>query len=87
MQVTVREGDDMLVHDLEAGSIGKDLFPKQSGMVAAVVNGVNVDLDTELREGDEVSGVHVSSGEGLAISICSNPLSQRICKKLRSRWC
>ena len=67
MQVTVREGDDVLLHDLEAGSIGKDVFPKQSGMVAAVVNGVNVDLDTELRDGDEVRGVHISSAEGLAI--------------------
>ncbi|MEN8944718.1 MAG: threonine--tRNA ligase [Candidatus Nanopelagicales bacterium] len=36
-------------------------------MVAAVVNGVNVDLDTELRDGDEVRGVHISSAEGLAI--------------------
>ncbi|MGY9079501.1 MAG: threonine--tRNA ligase [Candidatus Nanopelagicales bacterium] len=36
-------------------------------MVAAVVNGVSVDLATELHEGDQIGGVHISSAEGLAI--------------------
>ena len=67
MQVTVREGEDVLLHDLEVGSTGTDLFPKQTGMVAAVVNGVSVDLATELHEGDQIGGVHISSAEGLAI--------------------
>ena len=61
MQVTVREGEDVLLHDLEVGSTGTDLFPKQTGMVAAVVNGVSVDLATELHEGDQIGGVHISS--------------------------
>ena len=67
MQVTVREGEDVLLHDLEVGSTGTDLFPKQTGMVAAVVNGESVDLVTELHEGDQIGGVHISSAEGLAI--------------------
>ena len=67
MQVTVREGEDVLLHDLEVGSTGTNLFPKQTGMVAAVVNGVSVDLATELHEGDQIGGVHISSAEGLAI--------------------
>ena len=67
MQVTVREGEDVLLHDLEVGSTGTNLFPKQTGMVAAMVNGVSVDLATELHEGDQIGGVHISSAEGLAI--------------------
>lgn len=67
MQVTVVEGPDSRVGDLPAGASAADLFPKQSGMVAAVVNGVPVDLVTPLEEGDTVLGVHISSPEGLAI--------------------
>ena len=67
MQVTVLEGHDSRMSDHDVGSTGADLFPKQSGMVAAVVNGVSVDLATELHEGDQVWGVHISSPEGLAI--------------------
>ena len=67
MQVTVVEGPDSRVGDLPAGASAADLFPKQSGMVAAVVNGVPVDLVTPLEEGDTVLGVHISSPEGSAI--------------------
>ena len=67
MQVTVVKGIDARIGDLEAGASGADVFPKQSGMVAAVVNGVTVDLFTELHEGDTVSGIHISTPEGLAI--------------------
>jgi len=67
VQVTVVEGPDSRVGDLPAGASAADLFPKQSGMVAAVVNGVPVDLVTPLEEGDTVLGVHISSPEGLAI--------------------
>ncbi len=67
MQVTVLEGQDSRVSDQEIGSTAANLFPKQSGMVAASINGVVFDLATELAEGDQVSGVHISSPEGLAI--------------------
>ncbi len=67
MQVTVLEGQDSRVSDQEIGSTAANLFPKQSGMVAARINGVVFDLATELAEGDQVSGVHISSPEGLAI--------------------
>ena len=67
MQVTVVEGTDSRIGDLPAGASAAELFPKQSGMVAAVVNGVTVDLLAPLREGDTVSGVHIESPEGLAI--------------------
>jgi len=67
VQVTVVKGIDARIGDLEAGASGADVFPKQSGMVAAVVNGVTVDLFTELHEGDTVSGIHISTPEGLAI--------------------
>ncbi len=67
MQVTVVEGPDSRIGDLPAGASSADLFPKQSGVVAAVVNGVIVDLSAPLHEGDTVSGVHIGSPEGLAI--------------------
>ncbi len=67
MQVTVLEGQDSRVSDQEIGSTAANLFPKQSGMVAASINGVVLDLATELAEGDQVSGVHISSPQGLAI--------------------
>ena len=67
MQVTVVEGIDSRIGDLPAGASAAELFPKQSGMVAAVVNGVTVDLFAPLQEGDTVSGVHIGSPEGLAI--------------------
>ncbi len=67
MQVTVLEGQDSRVSDQEIGSTAANLFPKQSGMVAASINGVVFDLATELAEGDQVCGVHISSPEGLAI--------------------
>ncbi len=67
MQVTVLEGQDSRVSDQETGSTALNLFPKQSGMVAASINGVVFDLATELAEGDQVSGVHISSPEGLSI--------------------
>ena len=67
MQVTVVEGTDSRIGDLPAGASAAELFPKQSGMVAAVVNGVTVDLLAPLQEGDTVSGVHIESPEGLAI--------------------
>ncbi len=67
MQVTVLEGQDSRVSDQEIGSTAANLFPKQSGMVAVSINGVVFDLATELAEGDQVSGVHISSPEGLAI--------------------
>lgn len=67
MQVTIVEGHDSRVGDLDPGASSADLFPKQSGMVAAVVNGVTVDLFSPLHEGDSISGVHVSTPEGLAI--------------------
>ncbi len=67
MQVTVLEGQDSRVSDREIGSTAANLFPKQSGMVAARINGIVFDLATELAEGDQVSGVHISSPEGLAI--------------------
>ena len=67
MQVTVVEGPDSRIGDLPAGASAADLFPKQSGMVAAVVNGVTVDLFAPLHDGDTVSGIHIGSPEGLAI--------------------
>lgn len=67
MQVTVVEGTDSRIGDLPAGASAAELFPSQSGMVAAVVNGVTVDLLAPLQEGDTVSGVHIESPEGLAI--------------------
>jgi threonyl-tRNA synthetase len=67
VQVTVVEGPDSRIGDLPAGASSADLFPKQSGVVAAVVNGVIVDLSAPLHEGDTVSGVHIGSPEGLAI--------------------
>ena len=67
MQVSVIKGIDVRIDDLETGASAADVFPKQSGMVAAVVNGVTVDLLNELHEGDTVSGVHISTPEGLLI--------------------
>jgi len=67
VQVTVVEGTDSRIGDLPAGASAAELFPSQSGMVAAVVNGVTVDLLAPLQEGDTVSGVHIESPEGLAI--------------------
>jgi len=67
VQVTIVEGHDSRLCDLDPGASSADLFPKQSGMVAAVVNGVTVDLFSPLHEGDSISGVHVSTPEGLAI--------------------
>jgi len=67
VQVTVIKGIDVRIDDLETGASAADVFPKQSGMVAAVVNGVTVDLLNELHEGDTVSGVHISTPEGLLI--------------------
>lgn len=67
MQVTVVEGLDWRIEDLPACASAAELFPKQSGMIAAVVNGVSVDLFAPLQEGDTVSGVHIGSPEGLAI--------------------
>ncbi len=67
MQVTVVEGPDSRIGVLPVGANSSELFPKQSGMVAAVVNGVIVDLSVPLNEGDTVSGVHIGSPEGLAI--------------------
>lgn len=67
MQVTVVEGLDSRIGDLPAGASAAELFPKQSGMVAAVVNGVAVDLFAPLKDGDTVSGIHIGSPEGLAI--------------------
>jgi len=67
VQVSVIKGIDVRIDDLETGASAADVFPKQSGMVAAVVNGVTVDLLNELHEGDTVSGVHISTPEGLLI--------------------
>jgi threonyl-tRNA synthetase len=67
VQVTVVEGLDSRIGDLPAGASAAELFPKQSGMVAAVVNGVAVDLFAPLKDGDTVSGIHIGSPEGLAI--------------------
>jgi threonyl-tRNA synthetase len=67
VQVTVVEGPNSRTGDLPSGASAAELFPKQSGMVAAVVNGVAVDLFTPLRDGDTVSGIHIGSPEGLAI--------------------
>jgi len=67
VQVTVVEEAGSRVAELEAGTSAVELFPKQSGVVAARVNGVTVDLVAPLSEGDTVSGVHISSPEGLSI--------------------
>jgi threonyl-tRNA synthetase len=67
VQVTVLEGHDSRLSDNEVGASALELFPKQSGMVAARINDVVCDLATILVEGDTVAGVHISSPEGLAI--------------------
>ncbi len=49
------------------GATGLDLFPKTTGIVVMRVNGVLVDLATELQSGDLVEGVAIDSEEGLAV--------------------
>ncbi len=67
MQLTTSTAHGAEVTELPDGSTGLDLFPKATGMVVMRVNGVLVDLATELHAGDQVEGVSIESEEGLAV--------------------
>jgi len=67
VQLTTSTAHGAEVTELPDGSTGLDLFPKATGMVVMRVNGVLVDLATELHAGDQVEGVSIESEEGLAV--------------------
>ena len=67
MQLTTSTAHGAEVAELPDGSTGLDLFPKATGMVVMRVNGVLVDLATQLHVGDQVEGVSIESDEGLAV--------------------
>ncbi len=55
------------VHHLDDGANGLDIFGKDRSIVAMRLNGITVDLATELHDGDEVEGIEAASDEGLSI--------------------
>jgi len=67
VSLTVVRSESREPRVVETGTTGLDLFGSDRSVVAARVNGLVVDLATELREGDEVEPVAASSDEGLAI--------------------
>ncbi|WP_409483089.1 threonine--tRNA ligase [Arsenicicoccus dermatophilus] len=76
--ITVRiAGDERSV---AAGTTAADLFADDRGIVVARVGGELKDLAYELREGDEVEGVHVSSEDGLNVlrHSCAHVMAQAV---------
>lgn len=53
--------------EVESGTTGLDLYGKQKNIVAMSVGGTQVDLATELNDGDEITAITIDSPEGLQI--------------------
>ena len=49
------------------GQLASDLYSERREIVVAKINGVLVDLSTELKDGDQVDGIGISDPEGLAV--------------------
>ena len=58
---------DGLAREIADGQLASDLYAERREIVVAKVNGVLSDLNTELKDGDQVDGIGIGDPEGLAV--------------------
>ncbi len=58
---------DGQAREIEDGQLASDLFAERREIVVAKVNGVLSDLNTEIKDGDLITGIGISDPEGLAV--------------------